>query len=182
MLGCNGGLSISTVNDGECPFLIWSLWWWMRVFFIRKQKVLTKKDPTGRIHVCQFAVGSNLTPSSCLPGLQLPVLGFQTAVVTPQLRVFVQQLLQLQLLPLLQRCHTLVVPPPSFHPGHWLLTLPCPHLRLSLQSCTPGLALAAACQHCCMLGALGYLLHLRVCVCINQRDHVCAYVLEIAVG
>lgn len=111
-----------------------------------------------------------------VPGLQLPVLGLQAAVIAPQLRVFVEQLLQLHLLPLLQRRHPLVVPPQSFHPGHGLLPLPRPHLGLGLQSRTPGLALAAARQHCCMLGALGCLVHLYVCVqkrsclCLHFRD------------
>lgn len=99
-----------------------------------------------------------------VPGLQLPVLGLQAAVVAPQLRVFVQQLLQLHLLPLLQRRHPLVVPPQSLHPGHWLLPLPCPHLGLGLQSRRPGLALTATRQQCYMLGVQGCLLHLLLCM------------------
>lgn len=57
--------------------------------------------------------------SDCVfaPGLQLSVLGLQAAVIAPQLRVFVQQLLQLHLLSLLQCCHALMVPPQSLHPG-----------------------------------------------------------------
>lgn len=95
-----------------------------------------------------------------VPGLQLPVLRLQAPVTAPQLRVLVQQLFKLRLLPLLHRRHPLVVPPQSFHPGGGLLPLARPHLGLGFQGGAPGLALTAACQHCCMLGALGGLFYL----------------------
>lgn len=107
-----------------------------------------------------FTVPSVEGPCVLVPGLQLPVLRLQAAVAAPQLRVSLQQLFKLRLLPLLQRRHPLVVPPQSFHPGCGLLPLACPHLGLGLQACAPGLALAAARQQRCVLGVLGRLFHL----------------------